>query len=654
MPPLSARPARVLAWFAATCLAAGLTGARAQVVPLPAAPAVAQGPASTTAREAAALPDGLGWVVLERRAVRLLDAQGRERWSESLRAQHLDTRPHPEGLALLALDADTQQVRRWVFDRQRFVLRPLEPLPSPRFGVETLCAGRDAQGLEHVFLVAKDGITEQWVMPADARAPQARLLRRFALPPQVHHCRVDDARQWLYAAEPDLGVWVVPADAEGPPARAPVLLRAPYGPLVKGAGPLALLPSGLAVLDADGSQWLMLQAPDRLSDAWTVAARQALAVRASDKSLAWADGSSASVPALWTQQRKSGQWNAWPLVEDQRSTLLTPPPAERRGDAVPIVLPVAQTDPVGRFGDAADDPAIWRHPTDPARSRVVGTNKKQGLFVYDLKGRERQALLVGRVNNVDLRQDVNLDGRRLDIAVATQRDDLDILLFAIDRKGRLADAGRIPTGLPDIYGICLHRPPTGGLQVIVNDKDGRFHQYQVVRQASGRLGGTRVREFRVETQPEACVADDARERLFMGEEKRGVWSVSARADGPTDLTLVLPVGPVLQADVEGLGFIDDAGRHYLVVSSQGNSRFVVLDGLPPHAVRGSFRIGLNLAAGIDGVSETDGLEVLGGRFGPGFERGLLVVQDGYKRLPDGPQNFKLLPWEAVVRALGLP
>jgi 3-phytase len=29
---------------------------------------------------------------------------------------------------------------------------------------------------------------------------------------------------------------------------------------------------------------------------------------------------------------------------------------------------------------------------------------------------------------------------------------------------------------------------------------------------------------------------------------------------------------------------------------------------------------------------------------------MLVIQDGYKRLPDGPQNFKYVAWE-VAKAL---
>src|SRR4051812_47856200 len=37
------------------------------------------------------------------------------------------------------------------------------------------------------------------------------------------------------------------------------------------------------------------------------------------------------------------------------------------------------TDPVPHDGDAADDPAIWVDPSDPARSRVLGTDKEGGL-----------------------------------------------------------------------------------------------------------------------------------------------------------------------------------------------------------------------------------------------------------------------------------
>ena len=78
-----------------------------------------------------------------------------------------------------------------------------------------------------------------------------------------------------------------------------------------------------------------------------------------------------------------------------------------------------------------------------------------------------------------------------------------------------------------------------------------------------------------------------------------------------------------------------------------------MDAQAPYRVRGSFRVGYNLAAGIDGTSETDGLEVSSANFGGPYGNGMLVIQDGYKRLPDGPQNFKYVAWDDVAKALKL-
>lgn len=54
---------------------------------------------------------------------------------------------------------------------------------------------------------------------------------------------------------------------------------------------------------------------------------------------------------------------------------------------------------------------------------------------------------------------------------------------------------------------------------------------------------------------------------------------------------------------------------------------------------------------VDGVQETDGIELMLGDFGPGFPRGLMVVQDG-DNLPE-TQNFKLFSWMDIVAALNL-
>jgi 3-phytase len=37
-----------------------------------------------------------------------------------------------------------------------------------------------------------------------------------------------------------------------------------------------------------------------------------------------------------------------------------------------------------------------------------------------------------------------------------------------------------------------------------------------------------------------------------------------------------------------------------------------------------------------------------------WSQGLLVVQDGRKRMPEQTQNFKFVPWAQVTQALNLP
>lgn len=54
-----------------------------------------------------------------------------------------------------------------------------------------------------------------------------------------------------------------------------------------------------------------------------------------------------------------------------------------------------ETDIVGDSGDVADDPAVWVHPADRAQSLVLGTNKREGLFVFGLDGRIISACLSG-------------------------------------------------------------------------------------------------------------------------------------------------------------------------------------------------------------------------------------------------------------------
>ncbi|MEI6404131.1 MAG: phytase, partial [Actinomycetota bacterium] len=101
--------------------------------------------------------------------------------------------------------------------------------------------------------------------------------------------------------------------------------------------------------------------------------------------------------------------------------------AGRPGGPAAIVQAAAATEPVQTLDDAADDPAVWVHPTDGSLSLVLGTNKKQGLEVYDLDGRRLQSLNDGLVNNVDVVQ-----GPSGAWAAASNRTDQSVRVYDID------------------------------------------------------------------------------------------------------------------------------------------------------------------------------------------------------------------------------
>lgn len=596
-------------------------------------------PAQTEAENAQLLasPAGARLQITPGKGLQLLDAQGQVQAEFPGRFEGLDHRAGTNGLLIATLDKRRQQVLLLNLDTQRQWSAP-QYLPKGAAAVEGLCLQRDAGGHGFVFVLGEEGVGEQWLVAADDR-PMARpqRVRGLSLPPESSACQVDDARGLLYVNEESVGLWAYAADPEAPLLRQPVDLRQPFGGLSSAAG-IALVPGGLLALDPQRTRLHLYQQQDE----------------------GWQSVASLPLPGLDEPEQISAQQSAdglqLLLIDKaglQSARLAWQPSVPAAPGSIPSLPAQAQTDPVPSLGDAADDPAIWVHPHDPARSRVLATDKQGGLVVYDLQGRQVQDLRVGRLNNVDVRTGFRLGALTLDLAVASHRDDDSLQLFAIDpSSGTLSDLGRIATPLTDIYGLCMYKDAHGDLHAIANDKDGTFLQYRLDG-ASGTPRGELVRRFQVDSQPEGCVADERHHRLFVGEEDVAVWSLDARAEAEPRLHKVIGVGGPLHADVEGLAVYQGDTASYLVVSSQGNDSYLVLDALPPHAVRGAFRVGLNAERGIDGASETDGLEVTSANLGGLWSRGLLVVQDGRKRMPEGTQNYKYLPWSAVADALQL-
>jgi 3-phytase len=576
-----------------------------------------------------------------KRGLLLLDAQGAELARLPGNYSGLDSRDLGGQLLLASLDGANQRASLALLDPATRQWGRGLTLPGRDYAVAGLCLYRDEAANLYLFLVGEEGRGEQWLVGAGRQLrDEALRVRGLPLPPQAEYCQVDDAANQLLVNEEGIGLWAYPAHPEAEASRVPVDLVKPFGGLGEGVGAMASVPGGVLALDVGARRLHLYQ---RQGDAWRAAG--SVALQGLDEPERLAVRPSAEGLQVLVQDDGAGRFYEGELNWQPQSAAVAPPLAN--------VAALRQSEPVGRHGDAADDPAIWVDPLNPARSRVLGTNKKQGLLVYDLDGKLLQELPVGRLNNVDLRSNFSLGGERVDLAVASHRDHNSIALFAIDRaSGELRQAGEIRTPLKEIYGICLFQPASGELYAFANGKDGSFLQYRL-DDAGDEVKGELVRRFAVPSQPEGCVADDQRQRLFLGEEDAGVWAVDARADGPTELQPVIAVGDVLHADVEGLGLYQSAHRDYLMVSSQGNDSYLVLDAEPPFAVRGALRIGLNGALGIDGASETDGLEVTSANLGGPWSQGMLVVQDGRKRMPEATQNFKFVPWNDVAGAIGL-
>ncbi|MFN4020248.1 MAG: phytase [Erythrobacter sp.] len=315
------------------------------------------------------------------------------------------------------------------------------------------------------------------------------------------------------------------------------------------------------------------------------------------------------------------------------------------GDAAVTVTARAETPPVGTAReDAADDPAIWRNPANPASSLIVGTDKKGGLYVYDLKGAQRSFVPAPGLNNVDL---VELSDRRVLVAASDRSDPAMVQLFLTlldTTTGKLAPAGRIAVGPGEGYGICLVKPAGGeGIIAFSAPKSGTIYR-TVITEANGAFTGTTTTLAQLATQTEGCVVDPRTATLYVGEEDAGIWAIDLDAGGKR---LVAPIdNKWLVADVEGLAIAPEGSDGgYLVASSQGDNAYAVFR-LPDMQPLGRFRI----AAGQFGsVEETDGIELDNRDFGPDFPGGLFIAQDGVNA--PSAQNFKYVRWDEILAAL---
>lgn len=340
------------------------------------------------------------------------------------------------------------------------------------------------------------------------------------------------------------------------------------------------------------------------------------------------------------------------------------------------------TAPMLGSGDRADDPAIWVHPNRPAASIVIGVNKSGnlrdgGLYAFDLNGtraRDDDEWTEGtnlfdkgeRYNNVDLRYGFPAGSERWDLVCASNRSDreLDVFRVVTDDNGdflALEEVGEVPLGdgfageedAP--YGLALFQDRrNGNYYVLTSDKEGGVAQYRLDYNPMGsgdeRIVGTRVTGV-IDvsgdgSEVEGIVADDERGVIYIAAEDKGIFRYATNGAGVLTGARV-PVALVegseeLAADVEGLTlYYRPDGEGYLIASVQGRSRYAVYErsysGSAPNRFLKDFA--------INGVENTDGLDVTNVNLGGQFASGLLVVHDGVE---EGITRYKYVDWGQVA------
>ena len=487
---------------------------------------------------------------------------------------------------------------------------------------ETVCLQKSQDDLFVFSTDARGLLTHSLLLPGQEDW-QITDIRTLMVGPNISSCSVADASGTLYLAEEEIGIWQYAAEPEGENTR-----QLDY---------FANAPE--------------IESVSALSEEvyFTVATNEARIHMRGSENTSWQVDDTLELKSISVTATSQGLQAG--IYDEASHTLfavkLPGPGVKKAPEKQSVVLTAdAQTVPVNRYGDAADDPAFWINPHSPSDSLILGTDKKFGLNVYTLDGSLRQTLPVGRVNNVDVRQAIQTKQGSIDIAVASNRSSQSLSVFSIDNQGTVALLDNVPTGLSDVYGLCTGLI-NAQLHVVVNDTDGRFQHYALTIKDT-TVSAQRLNEFTLPSQPEGCVIDDITGTLYYGEESTGVWKRSLVSDASAP-ALIATVNEQVHADIEGMDIYRYEQQRYLIVSSQGNSRFAIYALDDNHRLLGTFGVAMNPLAGIDGVSETDGLAATSHNLGPQYPNGLLVVQDGRNVMPAAPQNFKIIDGNKIAQ-----
>ena len=197
-----------------------------------------------------------------------------------------------------------------------------------------------------------------------------------------------------------------------------------------------------------------------------------------------------------------------------------------------VVKPNAETPQVITKGDAADDPAIWINNKSTTNSLVFGTDKKSGIYTYDLNAKKIGYTKLGNINNIDLRS-VNLDelGSYTFIFASNRTTStLDLWVYEDEAMDALAksknfniekDPSFKGTTNMIVYGVCAGYDEEFGVIAFITEDEGS--KVQMWSYNENGLSLLKTFNNANAAQSEGCVYDDDNRTLFISEEQdRGI------------------------------------------------------------------------------------------------------------------------------------
>ncbi|WP_214227051.1 phytase [Pedobacter sp. B4-66] len=329
---------------------------------------------------------------------------------------------------------------------------------------------------------------------------------------------------------------------------------------------------------------------------------------------------------------------------------------QQKHDTTEAVKPLYVTEPV-QFD--SDDPAIWVNPEDPSKSLVIGTDKDEngGLYVFDLKGKiikDKTVKGLKRPNNVDIAYGLILGGKKIDIAVTTERMTHKLRVFSlpdmkpIDNGGLAVFEGETGEMYRDLMGIALYTNPQGQIYAVTGrktgPKDGSYlWQYLLEDDGSGKLKATLKRKFGKysgKKEIEAVAVDNELGYIYYSDEQFGVRKYYADpAKGNEELALFAKEG--FTEDNEGISIYktsDSTG--YILVSDQSANHFQVFsregDKSPNnHPMITSIKVSTN---------QSDGSDIYSKPLNDDFKHGIFVAMSDNK-------TFQYYRWEDLAGKL---